>query len=53
MPHTSFCPTSKRHGCFFLDPAEAGLDRLQPVMQPQASSGGRPSSVRALRTAAQ
>ena len=37
----------------FLDAAEAGLDRLQAVVQPQASSGGRPSSVRALRTAAQ
>jgi hypothetical protein len=34
-----------------LDPA--GLDRLQPVVQPQASSGARPSSVRAPRTAAQ
>ena len=36
-----------------LDPTQAGLDRLQPVVQAQASSGGRPSSVRALRTAAQ
>jgi hypothetical protein len=44
-------PDVEKTRLLFLDPAQAGLDRLQPVVQPQASSG--PSSVRALRTAAQ
>jgi hypothetical protein len=54
-PHVpyQFLPDVEKTRLLFLDPAEAGLDRLEAIVQPQASSGSRPSSVRALRTAAQ
>jgi hypothetical protein len=48
----SFFNSAGRRPLFF-DPPETGLDRLQAVVQPHAASGGRPSSVSALRTAAQ